>query len=492
MQNEEHLYETYPDLLDGDADPGLLRLVTDLDGIAKGVTSPRRVADDTTRALREHAAGTRRGRPAARFVPARWRHRAGKSAENHSAPPARLAREAQPPGLRGGGLLSRAVGAAGLTAFVAIVAVIALGLSGTLSHMQPGPQTGVGGVVSVVQLTATSIEGNPSGARDLPTAATTLTPTALATEEADQTNTPAPRMTPRATSTDSLPASLRQLIGEDVLTNDDPSVRRVFVDEELGTKYDLTRESGGYTLTLKLAYADANYAYIGYTLAGPADQMGPVGVIPDSTLTDARGNRLAMLGAISTGVIDGSMGILQTFNAGVDTDNEEGIDPRLKSLDLQLRVTISRSPEDPATNLTPVADPMNFDFTVPLQRSRVIEPRQTVLAHGTKATLERVVISPSETRVYVRGAGKYIRTELSTNGGRSSAKGHGSWWWWMGKKGVAADSFADPSFMDERGEWELVVRTAKAPEIDPYPGHPTPEPYDPVEGGPWTFHFTVP
>ncbi len=64
--------------------------------------------------------------------------------------------------------------------------------------------------------------------------------------------------------------------------------------------------------------------------------------------------------------------------------------------------------------------PFTFDFTVPVEPSRVSTPREVVEAGGKKLVLERVVVSPTATRIYLRGVGPNIEAELSVDGWSST------------------------------------------------------------------------
>lgn len=55
MRNDEHLYQEYPDLLDGDPDASLLHLVGEMDSISSVITSPQYVTNATVRALKVRA-----------------------------------------------------------------------------------------------------------------------------------------------------------------------------------------------------------------------------------------------------------------------------------------------------------------------------------------------------------------------------------------------------------------------------------------------------
>ena len=202
MRNDEHLYGRYADLLDGEADPGLLRLVGELDGISEGIAPPERLGVATRRALEARAGELQRGGSAPR--PAAARRLFGRGAARPSAGTSRPAAQigggvqGQPP--HRGGPLSRALGVAGLAGFVVAVAVISLSLSATLSRMQPAAQPGAAGQVAA----------------------------------------PKPTTPPEIRRLRSLPASLR-----DIATHVDPGAQRVFLEGSDAQEYDLSARRRG-------------------------------------------------------------------------------------------------------------------------------------------------------------------------------------------------------------------------------------------------------
>ena len=216
------------------------------------------------------------------------------------------------------------------------------------------------------------------------------------------------------------------------------------------------------------------------------------------TLTDDRGKKVTMVSEYIGRVKGGAIGIIQQFDAG----DSAAVEPAPERLELRLLGQLQRHIEESGaggkSSLKPVdvGAPMRFNLSVPLAPSRVLEPNLTVASGGKKATLERVVIAPSQTRVYFSGdVGKHIITRLSTGGGRApSLGGYGVWqgWWSAGENATAA-AFVDPSLADEHGQWELRVEPVAELEETPYADYPTPVPStDPVGEGPWVFRFTVP
>ncbi|WP_201394075.1 hypothetical protein [Ktedonobacter sp. SOSP1-52] len=67
-----------------------------------------------------------------------------------------------------------------------------------------------------------------------------------------------------------------------------------------------------------------------------------------------------------------------------------------KSLPLVLRLGVDCPSSECLHTVT-------FSFTVPFHAGRVLTPHQTVRVQGIALTLEKVVVTPSETRLYIRG-----------------------------------------------------------------------------------------
>ncbi len=128
-----------------------------------------------------------------------------------------------------------------------------------------------------------------------------------------------------------------------------------------------------------------------------------------------------------------------------------------------------------------VTGPLVFDFTVTFHPGRIAEPHQSVTVGGQTVTLERVVVTVSETRVYLRGIKPdWVIGTLSVGGWTSDPFrnpqggpiGAGAT-----PDGLTVISYADALY-DKHGEWTLVVSYANNSQAP--------------HGGPWTFHFVVP
>jgi hypothetical protein len=292
----------------------------------------------------------------------------------------------------------------------------------------------------------------------------------------------------------------------------DMGVAKNVLTQNLGAHINQSQTVAGYTMTVERAYADSNRVLIAYTISPPATAEHQWNLTPDSlTVATDAGVELPDRGyvvATESGQPDAT---LQMFDAAGITGNPDVLHLRLTVpwIDgveqLQaLPTTVSSPPggdhglptsgpygsiaTDPASRPNGVQDPYTHDFrvfgpltfnvTVPFVAGREVNLHQQVQAGGLTATLERVVISPTETRVYVSGidagTSPYVHATLSGDGWTDEKVDGGSTSVWR-SNGMTVFSYLG-SFMDRHGAWTHAVQSN--------PGSP------PV--GPWTFHFTAP
>lgn len=266
--------------------------------------------------------------------------------------------------------------------------------------------------------------------------------------------------------------------------NMNPGTQRI-VAGNLGRVLGLSRTVDGFTFTIGRVYADANQIVIGYTIGGPPNRTfnsllpfaPPDPHIPQ--LIDAAGREFPS-GAVSwgTGVQDGRVGGVLTYDAG-------GISGAPKELTLRFTVggisAIERTGADPsALRDVAVHQAFGFTFTVPFDGGRVAELRNAATVGGTTVTLERIAVSKTETRVFIRGAGPAADVRLMVDGSDYALDQDGAIPSRRTPGGLWSYGTAT-SLVDTHGPWTLVVEPGVGP-----PGSPT------LTGGPWTFHFTVP
>lgn len=252
----------------------------------------------------------------------------------------------------------------------------------------------------------------------------------------------------------------------------DPGTQQI-LDSGLFTEVGVSHALGAATVTIERAYADANRVVLGYTLTRAA------GVLRSESPTIQ----------LKLGLRDGTL-LPERAAAGYASSLPS--DVQVVSYDA---AAITGSPSLVPLRLTAQASEggtWTFDFSLPFHAGRVAQPHQRVTAGGGTATLERIVLTPSEMRVYLAGVGEYAITRLSIGGwldGWDSDHGSvGPVTSWTTDDGQTAISF--PAALYQRhGEWTLdvsldpnIVTARSAHDASPPP--PT--------GGPWKFQFVVP
>lgn len=269
-----------------------------------------------------------------------------------------------------------------------------------------------------------------------------------------------------------------------------------------------TRTIGGITVTLERVYADANRVVIGTTVKGPgylADQR-EISHRGDFELTDDQGHVLTEIWGVGQGSQPdpkgGGRGV--SYLASFDTSAVPG-EPQELGLRLVVNVSTNVVPTPascpvgkdcggPGEPPTATAGPFTFDFAVPVLPGQILKVGQTVEKSGATLTLDRVIITPSQTRVVVcvrppnQERDRYDRWvpdgELNTGVVRAG---------WMGNRFLGFDAphngcynYREGAYYgDQHGEWTFTVNKLYG-QID---GHPEKEKVLP---GPWVFQFRVP
>jgi len=305
---------------------------------------------------------------------------------------------------------------------------------------------------------------------------------------------------------------------------------RQIVEHHLGETINLSQSRCGFTARLGSVYADPHRTVIGYTLRGPAGRTffgGIAGSDIAPMLEDAhRGQLLPAEGVFAFGSHGNQTGDFLAFET--DLGLPPGAKPWVRWLavprdNLSLRLTM------PAIQMTErydrpaptgrsceqysrvgranghwwrdvtISGPFSFAFTVPvLNNLRVVTLHQTVQAAGVTVTLERVEITPSDTRVYWRERPVSPNFALAPEiGGPPLPKDappltkllttqrDGTTFWrgffLGGDNGLRVSTFGVPGY-DYRGPWTVAFQPA------PTQAASRTQP----SGSPITFHFTVP
>jgi hypothetical protein len=199
----------------------------------------------------------------------------------------------------------------------------------------------------------------------------------------------------------------------------DPALEQVDL-AGLGRALDLKQTKMGSSVTLHWAYADANRIAIVYEIAGANGRRYD---LRELALKDSGGNVFpGMLGMGVRGESDlvdivlppGVSGYIYSFDASSISGTPQTLNLQLslsiEAFELpeeaQATVSVLESEDGKATvvELEPlqegareVVGPFIFDFSVPFVPGRVAEPHTTVVDEGTPVTLEKVVVTPSET-----------------------------------------------------------------------------------------------
>jgi hypothetical protein len=326
-----------------------------------------------------------------------------------------------------------------------------------------------------------------------------------------------------------------------------PVVGRLFQQEsglrhveqaDLVQELDLSQTVDGVTVTLERVYADANRIVVGFTIKSPNGQRYEARHL---TLTDAAGTVFpGTLGYGVTGQSDildvslppGEGAYVLAFDAAAVEGAPEELALRLV-MDVEelvlppdapgpsptLAGTPAEPPEPMVVELEPmpvgaIVGPLTFDFSVPFIPGRTVEVQQTVEAVGIAVMLERIVVTPSETRAFLcfeppDGDSKEWTPIVTLDAGDGqdlsgiSRQFSGTCYVLSGTLQFKADGsvttvnetgeedcycygygFLAPLY-DQRGEWTLTVTELVGFDLAP--------PYEQTRlAGPWVFRFHVP
>ena len=276
----------------------------------------------------------------------------------------------------------------------------------------------------------------------------------------------------------------------------------------------------GFTLTVEDAYADANEIIVSYSITSAnVEALGKGGhwAFNDVLLTTKGGANIPELlsrgtepdwaytknnqNKIATGLnvvyFDGStiQGNPKSINLHTTVTygcGSEGGGPSSETINGTTTVLTPTPGSDCSAKATEVSNKLiwAFDFSLPFHTGRVVNVHQSVTSSGRTVTLERVVITQSETRLYIDGFAysnnmdelHSLQYNLSLDnknynevqfGGQDT--GHPFVW-------------LEESLTDHHGNATFSIQPY------PIPANTTPTPYDlpQVKGGPWIFHFLIP
>ena len=318
-----------------------------------------------------------------------------------------------------------------------------------------------------------------------------------------------------------------------------PVVSRLFQQEaglrhveqaNLVQELNLSQTVDGVTVTLERAYADANRIVVGFTIKAPHGQRYDAHHL---TLTDAAG---AVFSGMHGYGVTGQSDILKVSlppgeGAYVLAFDAAPVEGAPAELDLRLVMEVREfvlpldAPEPPPTPISPPDEPpasmvvealpvpegaivgiFTFDFSVPFIPGRVAEVNQTIEAAGVAMYLERVVVTPSETRAYLRFDSPSGEVEWWMPIAMLQAPGEDgkSYAGYVGSYGPASYQygFLAPLY-DRQGEWTLTVTEVAGTDIGGLESRINRQADSAVVSvdaaefqtrlaGPWVFRFRVP
>ena len=198
----------------------------------------------------------------------------------------------------------------------------------------------------------------------------------------------------------------------------------------------------------------------------------------DPVLTTPDGLTLPGGDLMGTGTQNNAQAIIAVFDTSQITDNPASLQLHLSARGLGG----DENAGSPTVHPFQVLGQLDFDFTVAFHPGHIATPHETVTVGGQSMTLERIVVTPSQARVYLRLDGEDVEWLYGTLtiGDWNSTPGQGN----HGPQSAGSTSDGltvlnyDDSIYDKHGAGILVVAYANNPQAP--------------HGGPWTFHFTMP
>lgn len=274
-----------------------------------------------------------------------------------------------------------------------------------------------------------------------------------------------------------------------------PGLTQVMQDPLLYQDVNASQSAGGFTLKVTKAYADANKVVIGYSVIEDSAPQAQVAYQPKLTAKEGMAFHPRIFGVSPPGKI-----LFTSFDVLSAIAGNPG--------QLHLHLEVDGWHPLPGPSVTPslgqptpspaaaLPQPLAVDFSVPFHPGRVVNLHQAVTVNGKTLMLERVVVTPSETRAYLRGdgyplalygiptltVGSWSSTQLSSQQHPSPAVDVWPTDDQFPTLAMLAVNF-ETSLVDQHGQWTLTVPALLEP------------PYDEQSSGlqgPWMFHFVVP
>jgi hypothetical protein len=247
----------------------------------------------------------------------------------------------------------------------------------------------------------------------------------------------------------------------------------------------------GYTVTLYPVSADASNVVLGYTVSGPPGDDATVCVqnarmVLNRTSTAAGGATVPCKSLSAPSRDEAGTDSILAFSSGTQVNGQT-----LFQVDLDLNVYRTQDTAPEVTDqVSRTVGPFHFEFTMPFDNSRrVISVGRIIDTHGVAITLERIVMTAAETRIYL--------SYRAPNGAPLPAQWYpilslqaGDWSSDREGKDMETDrQQPDPqhlvytihtSLVNQHGPWSLVITELQRSNAEQR------------LVGPWSFYFTVP
>jgi hypothetical protein len=201
---------------------------------------------------------------------------------------------------------------------------------------------------------------------------------------------------------------------------------------------DMSQGACGFTMTVTRAYLDSNQAIVGFTITGPAGRSFVPGLAlpfltPEASpsLLTAQGASLLLLQTISGDVAGTTRAQTMQFDAGslASTPGTNTLRLEVPYIAMTEQLTGGAWTTSPCetyrqdatpprfrpgtkpTRVVAIKGPFIFDLRLAASVGpREADPRQVAQSGGERVALDRVVVTPADTRVYVwREAGSNTR-----------------------------------------------------------------------------------
>lgn len=234
---------------------------------------------------------------------------------------------------------------------------------------------------------------------------------------------------------------------------------------------------GGFTFTVEKAYADANRVIVGITMKNPQDHPSDEAAFVHMKLITQQGLVLRPVegnGTLGKGV----EGDVFSFDASTIHGNPNELHVALIADTLDVVRFEHTTPQEFRVNGTLV-----FYFTVPFHSGRILNTPQSVTTGKRTMTLQKVIVTSSETQAFIQGIDVkkemvYYTATLAVEGHEYKVMIAG-----QGENNSYFFTFPYPSLLEKHGTWTLTIKQ------DPgaFQLNPTL-----TKQGPWVFHFIIP